>query len=46
MVQRDDRFPEGLTRPRKGPYDKDRGRDEVPDHVPPDHVPQVSKRNG
>jgi hypothetical protein len=41
MVQSDDRFPEGLTRPRKGPYDKDCGRDEVPDHVP-----QVSKRNG
>ena len=41
MVQSDDRFPEGLSRPRKGPYDKNLGRNEVADHVP-----QVSKRNG
>jgi hypothetical protein len=39
MVQTDDRFPEGLARPPKGPYDKDRGRDEAAGHVP-----QVSKQ--
>jgi len=34
MVQSDERFPEGLARPPKGPYDKDRGRNEAADHVP------------
>jgi hypothetical protein len=34
MVQGADGFPEGLARPRKGPYDKDRGRDEPAEHVP------------
>src|SRR5262245_22080080 len=41
MVQSDDTFPEGLARPRKGPYDKNFGRNEVADHVP-----GVVKRNG
>jgi hypothetical protein len=41
MVQGAGDFPEGLYRPRKGPYDKDFGRNEVADHVP-----GVSKQRG